>query len=152
LWRNKTVYNLKRSEDMQIKIILERGEDSLFARTEPAVGGFFAVAEGENETQAVAEMRGLIDDYLQHEGKTDAVWQGIISSNDTVFEVFYDLQAFFDTFKALKITEIAHLANLSGSLVRQYVAGTKHPSAKQAQKIEDAVHLLGKRLLAVSVC
>jgi hypothetical protein len=138
--------------NMNLTIILERGEDSLFARTEPAVGGFFAVAEGENEAQAVAEMRGLIDDYLQHEGKTDAVWQGIVSSKEIEFEVFYDLQAFFDTFKALKITEVAHLANLSGSLVRQYVAGTKHPSAKQAQKIEDAVHLLGKRLLEVSVC
>jgi hypothetical protein len=73
--------------NMSLTIILERTQNALFARTEPAVGGFFAVAEGENEAQALAEMRGLIDDYLQHEGKTDAVWQGVVSSKEIEFEV-----------------------------------------------------------------
>jgi hypothetical protein len=121
----------------------------LFARTEPALGNFFAVTEGASETEVLNNMRSIIADYLQHEGKTDVFWNGFTAVETIHFELQYDLQVFFELFKVLKITEIAQLAQLSASLVRQYAAGNKFPSAKQVKKIEAAVHELGQRLLNV---
>lgn len=65
------------------------------------------------------------------------------------FEVEYDLEGFFDEFKELKTAEIAHVTGLDPTLVHQYALGEKTATAVQAQKIEDAVHNLGKRLQAV---
>ena len=137
---------------MTIKLILESGEEAVFARTEPAIGNFFAVAEGNNEDAALNTMRELIDDYLLHEGKDDAIWHPIDDAAEITFDLYYDIQTLFDKFKSLKISEVAHLSGMSASLLRQYVAGSKHPSAKQAKRIETAIRTLGQQLAAVSVC
>ncbi|AFD07560.1 hypothetical protein [Solitalea canadensis] len=67
------------------------------------------------------------------------------------FDVEYDLEAFFDEFKELKTIEIAHITGLDPTLVHQYALGEKTATAIQVQKIEDAVHDLGRRLQAVKL-
>jgi transcriptional regulator with XRE-family HTH domain len=67
------------------------------------------------------------------------------------FELEYDLTAFFEQFDYLKITKVAEVSGLNGSLVRQYASGKKYPSAKQAMKIENAIKQLANDLLKVQI-
>ena len=67
------------------------------------------------------------------------------------FQIEYDLTAFFNQFDFLKVTKIAELSGLNGSLVRQYATGKKFPSAKQAEKIENAVKQLAQQLSNIHI-
>ncbi len=68
-----------------------------------------------------------------------------------VFDYQYDLTALFEKFNYLKISAIAEKSDLNATLLRQYVTGIKHPSAKQAKKVEDAIHKIGKELSNIAV-
>ncbi|QRR04329.1 hypothetical protein HWI92_23680 [Dyadobacter sandarakinus] len=63
----------------------------------------------------------------------------------------YDLTAFFEQFNFLKITRIAEMTGLNGSLLRQYAAGKKHPSARQAERIEATIRQLALQLSEVHI-
>ncbi|WP_128545058.1 helix-turn-helix domain-containing protein [Larkinella soli] len=67
------------------------------------------------------------------------------------WDVRYDLTAFFESHPFLNISRIAEAAGMNPSLLRHYVAGSKHPSAEQVKKIEDAVRQLGQKLVNVSL-
>ena len=58
------------------------------------------------------------------------------------FVRFHDVYALFDDFEFLKITSIAKHAGINPGLLRQYASGVKHPSARQAKKIEETIHRL----------
>ncbi len=67
------------------------------------------------------------------------------------FNHVYDISAFFSHFEALNITQLAALASINPSLLRQYASGSKFPTAKQAIKIEKAIHQLALDLSSVSI-
>jgi len=67
------------------------------------------------------------------------------------FDYQYDLTALFEKFNYLKISAIAEKSDLNATLLRQYVTGIKYPSAKQAKKVEDAIHKIGKELSNIAV-
>jgi hypothetical protein len=67
------------------------------------------------------------------------------------FQYKYDLSSLFDTFDVLKISNVATLAGVNASLLRQYVTGNKQASAAQAKKIEAVIHKLGKDLASVQI-
>ena len=64
-----------------------------------------------------------------------------------VFDLRYDLAAFFEAFDFLNLTVIAKKANMNRSLLNQYVKGLKHASADQARKIEIVIHALAKEMM-----
>jgi predicted RNase H-like HicB family nuclease len=132
-----------------IPIILERSDDAFYARIAD-IGNFLPVTYGNTIAEVEQNMRELITDYLDNEGKDDAAWYNI-NAQTIEFTYSYDVQAFFEAFSALKITEIARLAGLNASLLRQYATGAKHPSQTQAKRIEYAIHTLGEQLTKVSV-
>jgi hypothetical protein len=92
----------------------------------------------------------LIADYLKHEGSVTAEWQGIEADN-IQFECIYDLRAFFEHFRELKISAIATRAGLNKNLVQQYVSGNKRASESQAKKLEAAVHELANELRQIAL-
>ena len=67
------------------------------------------------------------------------------------FEHVYDITALFDKFGYLNITSIAKRAEMNPALLRQYASGVKHPSPKQAKKLEVTIHQIGKELSGVAV-
>jgi hypothetical protein len=67
------------------------------------------------------------------------------------FEHAYDITALFAKFGYLKITSIAKKAKINPALLRQYASGVKYPSPRQAKKLEDAIHEIGKELTDVAV-
>jgi DNA-binding transcriptional regulator YdaS (Cro superfamily) len=67
------------------------------------------------------------------------------------FEVAYDLGALFDVKKYLNLSELASRLGINRSLMAQYASGTKYPSLERAQKIEEAIHELGRDLLEIKL-
>lgn len=67
------------------------------------------------------------------------------------FKHSYDLSALFEKFSYLKISNVAELAGLNASLLRQYVIGNKQASPSQAKRIETAIHKIGRELLDTNV-
>lgn len=131
-------------------VTLENGdENDLFAVVKS--DGFVYSTAGNNETEIRDNLKDLITDFLENEGKDMKVWDGI-TANDIEFEFVYDLSAFFDTFEAIKISSLAKNAGINQSLMRQYATGSKQPSVQQAKKIEMAIHQLGQSLMNVRVC
>lgn len=54
-----------------------------------------------------------------------------------------------ESFSAVKLGAVAKEAGMNPTLLRQYVSGTKRPSAEQALRVQDALHRVGRRLLEV---
>jgi predicted RNase H-like HicB family nuclease len=134
---------------MRLSIILEKGESGEWFASVDAPNTFLTTV-GNSVQEITQNFKGLIQDHLNHEGRTQPEWKGVIV-DDVEWEYLYDLSGFFEQFNALKISAIADLAGLNHSLVRQYASGGKSASAAQVQKIQNAVHQLAQSLLKVSV-
>jgi len=133
----------------KLEVIIEKTDDHYWARVQNK-GSFMPTGQGETIEAVLKNVTDSIEDYLEHEGKTDKFWSKVRIDNIQL-EIHYDLQAFFEQFDELKISSIATKAELNESLVRQYASGNKYPSLEQAKKIETAIHNLAKRLEKVSI-
>jgi hypothetical protein len=132
-----------------IEIIIEKSDGLLWGRVENR-GKFMPTPFGKTKEALIENLKKLIYDYQQHEGKTDKAWSKIDIDNLDL-EFHYDLQAFFQEHNYLKISSGAEKAGLNPGLLRQYASGVKYPSAEQAIKIENAIHLLADQLKEVSI-
>ncbi|WP_051349914.1 helix-turn-helix transcriptional regulator [Dyadobacter alkalitolerans] len=132
---------------MKLTIIIEKGDNELWGRIEN-VPNYLPVTSGSTMDEITDNLRDLLEDFIQHEGKSNADWQNLKKS-DFTFDYAYDLSAFFELFDDIKVGGLAKRAGLNPSLVRHYVAGTKFPSEQQAKKLEDAIHDLGEKLKEV---
>lgn len=66
------------------------------------------------------------------------------------YRLQYDIWAFFDKFP-LNITPIAKDLGINPSLMRQYVAGIRRPSARRIDTIEAGIRRLGREMAAVTL-
>jgi hypothetical protein len=112
--------------------------------------GFLFITQGNSVDTVIDNLRDLIADYLENEGKEAIQWQGIEVA-DLEFEFKYKLEAFFAHFRELKITAIAHRAGMNPNLLQQYVSGNKYASQNQAKKIESAIHQLANELRHIAL-
>jgi predicted RNase H-like HicB family nuclease len=133
---------------MKLIIIIEPGDGEMWARIDAPFTLLTTV--GKTVEEVTLNLKDLIQDHLDHEGKMQAEWQGV-KVEDIKFEYVYDLTKLFDVLSAVKINSIADLAGINQSLMRQYASGVKYPSPQQAKRIQEAVHLLGKKLMQVSM-
>lgn len=133
----------------KIEVIVEVKEGILWGIVENK-GNFIPTPYGKTIHELEQNLKQLINDYQQHEGKTDKFWSKVDTGNMDI-ELSYDLQAFFKEFNQIKISSLAEFANVNPSLLRQYSSGSKYPSVEQVKKIESAVQELGKKLKNVSI-
>ena len=133
---------------MKLTIVLEPGDGETWGRIEAPF--ILLTTVGNTVEEVTNNLKGLIQDHLDHEGKEQVEWQNV-QVKDITFEYVYDLTELFDVLSAVKINSIADLAGINQSLMRQYASGVKYPSPTQAKKIQLAVNQLGKKLMAVSV-
>lgn len=130
-----------------INVIVERDEDGdIFARMKSS--GFLLTTVGKNMEEIEFNIKDLLKDYLENEGKANSDWNGL-TVNDITFEYEYDLSVFFESFDMLKISSVAGRSGINASLMRQYASGVKHPSRQQVAKIEQTIHGLGESLRQV---
>jgi transcriptional regulator with XRE-family HTH domain len=65
------------------------------------------------------------------------------------FDIVYDIEAFFEQFDWINISDLARRCGINRVLLQQYKSGDKNPSEKQLQKIVDALHEMGTELINV---
>lgn len=137
---------------MKLQLILSHSDDPetmAWGATGELPGMFLNTAADDFEG-LLANVRELFEDYLEHEGKNDPVWSAI-DPQKLEFEYVYDLTEVFEAHPEMNVNALARMTGMNPSLLRQYVAGTKFPSAAQAKRIETALRDLGRRLSAVSI-
>lgn len=135
-----------------LKIVLEKS-----LADEPMSGwieadGIFASTIGDTVEQITTELKSQISDFLSSEDAAKfESWSGItIEAID--FEYTYNLLAFFDQHKELKITEIAKEAGINPNLIHQYAKGFKSASKAQVEKIQKAIHSIAYKLQQLELC
>jgi len=67
------------------------------------------------------------------------------------FDIVLDLQEFFKVNDFIKISNLAKIAGMNQSLLRQYSKGIKYPSINQVKKIERVVRALGKEMMQTQI-
>ncbi len=131
-----------------VELIIEKSEGLLWGRVEGKK--WMPTPYGKTLTELIDNLKELVADYITHEGKNDKTWNHT-DWDKIKFTFKYDLTAFFEVFDFLNLSAIASKAQINRTLLNHYKTGLKHPSARQAQKIEDAIHLLAKELRAVKL-
>lgn len=129
--------SLKTADKQIIVLIVEAGSASLWGRIH--YDDNLIVDEATSIEELQSKMKMLLLDF--HD----------LDPESYDFRIEYDLTAFFEKFDFLKITKVAELSGINGSLLRQYATGKKHPSAKQAAKIENAIKELANQLAEVHI-
>ena len=71
---------------------------------------------------------------------------------DVEFEFRYDLSSLFNYFSFINVTQFAKALGINSSLMRQYKTGKAYISDKQADRIEEGIHRLGKQLMEIKLC
>ena len=120
-----------------IKMVIEGDDGSLWGRVE--YDDNLIVEEAKTVEELQQNFKKLLFDFHN------------LNPDSYEFQIEYDLTAFFYEFDFLKVTKIAELSGLNGSLVRQYATGKKFPSAKQAEKIENAIKRLALQLSDIHI-
>jgi len=120
-----------------IVLIIEKSQGELWGRVNYEDN--LVIESAKNVEGLERKMKKLLKDFND------------VDPKEVVFELQYDLSALFEQFSYLKITAIADKAGLNATLLRQYVTGIKHASPKQAQKVEDALHKIGRELAGITV-
>ena len=121
------------------KLIIEKSDEDglLWGRT--LEDDDLIVDSAPTETDLVEQMKQLLYEFHG------------VDPSEVVFEIEYDLEAFFQRFDYLKISKVAELAGLNASLVRQYATGKKYPGKKQLEKIESAIQTIGGQLVKLKL-
>ena len=87
---------------MKLIIIIEPGDGEMWARIDAPYTLLTTV--GKTVEEVTHNLKDLIQDHLDHEGKTQAEWQGV-KVEDIKFEYVYDLTELFDVLSAVKINK-----------------------------------------------
>ena len=127
----------------RIELILEKNDGLILGRTDNE--GWMPTPYGKTINEVVENLKELVNDYVTHEGKNDKAWNNL-NWGKVAFDFKYDLVAFFEAFNYLNLSAIAGKIGINRTLLNHYKTGSKHPSAEQAQKIENAIHVLAAEL------
>lgn len=134
---------------MKLELVLEKGDGEWWGRLE-GVPNAHLYTSGTSVEEVTENLRDLLADYLENEGREEADWQSV--SHATVeFNYTYDMTSFAEAFDALQVGVLAEKSGLEEVLVQEIVNGTRRPSLDQAQRVEAALHEVGQSLLQVSV-
>lgn len=90
---------------------------------------------------AVKDMLAVRQEYIDLDG---------VDMPELEMTFKYDLWAFFDKFP-LNASLVAKLIGVNPSLMRQYISGSKKPSEKRVEEIQQGIRELGRTLSDVSL-
>jgi hypothetical protein len=132
-----------------IKLVIEKDKETLWAWTANE-DCFSPNTFGKTLVEVQKNIVDLIRSELSDPNSDKNYWNEFDFEN-IEWEISYNLEALFDEFKFLNISNVAKAAGINPSLMRQYASGIVNPSKKQTQKIEDTVHQLAHKMLEVSL-
>ena len=126
---------------MKTVAIIEKGQDGTFSIFTPELNHTI-FGEGRNVEEAKEDFKNSFKEMLQSYKQEEMPEE--LKGLD--FQYKYDLSSLFDYFKFVNVTQFAKTAGISSSLMRQYKTGNTYISEKQLNKIERALHKIGKEL------
>lgn len=129
-----------------IKVFVEKHEDGTYWGTTQDYEGVVS-AFGTTFEDLKANLQEAFSDNLELAKELGEDYAD--KYTDVVFEWKVDLAHIFNLIPELNVSAIAEKAKMNTSLLRQYKTGKKTASPEQAKKIEEAMHELGRELLAV---
>jgi len=130
----------------QIKIIIERSDDSYTSYAENVTGIY-----GHGDTVEEAKQAALAGiNLLKKYNKDENIPKILKGDYEIIFK--FDAESFLNFYK--KIFTNAALERMTGINQKQfqhYASGLKKPRLAQIKKIESAMHSLGKELISVEL-
>ncbi|MDR2844368.1 MAG: hypothetical protein LBV57_06960 [Candidatus Symbiothrix sp.] len=129
-----------------IKIIIEKSADYYDAYSENCDGIWGA---GETAEAAKADVLKGLELFINSRDKKElpAILQGEYT---VVFS--YDTQSFMNYYnKLFSNVALERMTGINQKLLHHYASGLKKPREAQRKKIENALHNIGKELLAVEL-
>lgn len=128
----------------KVKIVIERSKDSYGSYAENVDGVWGCGDSVEEAKRSALEAIELLKKY-NHDKNIPSILKG---EYEIVFK--FDAESFLSFYK--KIFTNAALERMTGINQKQfhhYASGLKKPRPAQVKKIENAMHVLGKELLAL---
>lgn len=128
----------------KVTAFIETGDDGTFNVYVNGDLPFGLIGEGKTVEEAVEDFKETYNEmkelYEEETGK----------SIDYGFEFKYDLESFFNRYsKVFSMPSLEKLTGINQKQLHHYAGGYRKPRKAQKQKIENALHSLGKELQAV---
>ena len=108
---------------------------------------FPTLKEASNEERMSFKINKLKDSIRWEEIDEDIHISSFFEEEEPDYE--NEIALIFKKFPQLNISEVANSIGIHKSLLAKYIYGIKKPSEKRKQEIKDALHNLGRELLAV---
>jgi predicted RNase H-like HicB family nuclease len=130
---------------MKTTALIEKGKDGSFIIFTPDIKSTI-IGEGNTVLEAKADFENTVKEVLEtYEETGEPIPEEL---QNITFEYKYDMPSFLNCYNYLNMTKLADRAGINPSLMRQYKRG-QYVSEKQASKIQEAVHKIGRELLAI---
>jgi hypothetical protein len=108
---------------------------------------FPTLKEASNEERMSFKINNLKDSIRWEEIDEDIHISSFFEEQEPNYE--NEIALIFKKFPQLNISEVANSIGIHKSLLAKYIYGIKKPSEQRKQEIKNALHDLGKQLLAV---
>ena len=108
---------------------------------------FPTLKEASNEERMSFKINNLKDSIRWEQIDEDIHISSFFEEQEPNYE--NEIALIFKKFPQLNISEVANSIGIHKSLLAKYIYGIKKPSEQRKQEIKNALHDLGKKLLAV---
>ncbi len=133
---------------MKTTLIIEKGDDGNFAVYSDNLKNHLIFGYGETVEEAKEDfMSGLEDARESYTSKNEPVPEELLNN---VFEYKYDVSSFLNKYDYINLSKFAKKSKISANMLRQYKAG-QYISERRVKQIQDAIHNIGRELLAVEL-
>jgi predicted RNase H-like HicB family nuclease len=133
--------------ELQVSVIIEKSDDGFWVSVEDLPGCY---SFGKTILEALENTRNAMNEHItglkESGGKVPDLFSG-----DYEFKLKFDLQTLFAYYRIINKTALAKYTGINASLLRQYAKGLAFASEKQREKIEIALHRIGKEFTLVSL-
>ena len=130
--------------------MLEKTQEGRYRAYIPELPGCIASAKSIKDTKDKIRKSVEFHLYLMLEEELD-IPEKFMGKYE--LEFYTDIPSLFNWFSGIiSKSGVSKLTSMNPSLISQYASGSKTPSRKQAKKIEQALHNLGRELLEVNLC
>ncbi len=126
----------------KVTVIVEKqpGEKNFSCCMLDEMPGFGLCGYGSSAKEAIEDI------YVAEKEMREIMEENGETMPELEFVFKFDIGSFFDYYKYLNISGIAHKVGINASLMRQYVTGRYNPRGKRKQQIENCLHEIGKEL------
>lgn len=131
----------------KIKVIIERAGDGTFGAYGETVPGIYGMGDTAEEAKKEAIASAKI---FKEENDPKNVPAALRGDYELIFK--YDAESLLNYYKGVFNAPAWHrLTGINEKQIHHYATGLKKPRPAQKEKIEKALHQLGKELLAVEL-